>query len=80
MRDTSRYWFAAPQFGFGYRHPITWEGWAVDLTVFALFAAAGLWIRGHQQEHPLLQLGFFFGVLATTSFVHRMKGEPKSWS
>ena len=79
MSDKPRYWFSTPQFGFGYRHPVTWEGWAVDLTVFAMFALAGLWIRGYQQEHPMLQLGFFFGVLATTLVVRHWKGEPKSW-
>ena len=52
----------------------------MDLTVFAIFAVAGLWIRGHQQEHPMRQLGFFFGVLAATLVVRRWKGEPKSWS
>ena len=79
MRDTPRYWFATPQFGFGYRQPITWEGWTVDLLTFGLFAAAGLWIHGHQQEHPMGQLAFFFGVLAASAVIRRCKGEPKSW-
>lgn len=78
MTDMRRYWFSAPEFGFGYRRPTRWEGWAFDLTVFALFAAEGLWIRRHQQEHWMLQLGFFFGVLAATLFVHHWKGEPKT--
>jgi len=80
MNATPRYWFSTPQFGLGYRHPTTWEGWAVDLTVFAMFIVAGLWIHGHQQGHPMLQLGFFFGVLATDLVVRRLKGEPKSWN
>jgi hypothetical protein len=79
MSDMPRYWFSTPRFGFGYRRPVTWEGWAVDLTVFAMFALAGLWIHGHQKEHPMLQLGFFLGVLATALVVRHRKGEPKSW-
>lgn len=79
MSHPPRYWYSAPQFGFGYRQPLTWEGWVVDLSVCALFAAAGLWIRRHPQAHPLLQLGCFFGVLGAALIVHRWKGEPKSW-
>ena len=79
MTDTRRYWFSTPQFGFGYRAPITWEGWTVDLAVFATFVAGGLWIRGHRQDHPMLQLAFFFGTLAATGMIQHWKGEPKSW-
>jgi hypothetical protein len=79
MSDTRRYWFSVPQYGFGYRSPITWEGWAFDLGVFAAFVVAGLWIHGHPQEHPMLQLGFFFGVLATSLALRHWKGEPQSW-
>ncbi len=80
MTDTSRYWYSTPQFGFGYRAPITWEGLTVDLTIFAAFVAAGLWVRGHEQEHPMLQLGFFFGMLAAAVAIRHWKGEPKSWA
>lgn len=79
MSDTRRYWFSTPQFGFGYRSPITWEGWASDMTAFAVFVAAGLWIHGHPQEHPMLQLGLFFGVLAVSQVIRHWKGEPRSW-
>jgi hypothetical protein len=79
VEDTPRYWFATPQFGFGYRHPITWEGWTVDLVLLAVLFAAGFWIRGHRQEHPMGQLGFFFGWLAASLIIQRWKGEPKSW-
>jgi hypothetical protein len=79
MNDTPQYWFSPPQFGFGYRAPITWEGWAFDLATFAACVAAGLWIRGHQQEHPMIQLGFFFGVVATNVAIHHWKGEPRLW-
>ena len=79
MSDTPRYWFSTPQFGFGYRAPITSEGWVFDLVMFAAVIAVGLWIRGHQQEHPMLQLGFFFGILAMNLAIHHWKGEPRSW-
>jgi hypothetical protein len=80
MRDTRRYWFSTPQFGFGFRSPITWEGWAFDVATFVVFVAAGLWIRRHPQEHPMLQLGLFFGVLAANLAFRHCKGEPRSWA
>ena len=79
MSDSARYWFSTKQFGFGWRAPITWEGWTVDMVMFAMLVAAGLWIRGHQQQHPMLQLGFFFAVLATDLAIRHWKGEPQSW-
>jgi hypothetical protein len=48
--------------------------------MFALFVVASLWIRGHQQEHPLLQLGVFFGGLVIILLVQHWKGEPRSSS
>ncbi len=79
LNDTPQYWFSTPQLGFGYRAPITWEGWAFDLGTFAALVAAGLWIHKHQQEHPVLQLGFFFGVLGASMAIRHWKGEPRSW-
>lgn len=79
MSKTPRYWFCTPQFGFGYRTPIAWEGWAFDLVTFAAFVATGLWIRGHQQAHPMIQLGFFLGVPATNLAIRHWKSEPRSW-
>jgi hypothetical protein len=80
MRDTRRYWFSTPQFGFGFRSPITWEGWTFDLITLATLGAAGFWIRAHRNEHPMLQLGLFFGVLAADLAIRHWKGEPRSWA
>jgi hypothetical protein len=49
------------------------------MVMLAMFLAAGLWIRGHRQEHPMLQLSFFFGVLALDLVIRHWKGEPQSW-
>lgn len=75
----ARYWFSTKQFGFGWRAPITWEGWAADLAMLAVSLAGGLWIHRHPQDHPMLQLGFFFGLLATGMVIRHWKGEPQSW-
>jgi hypothetical protein len=77
--DQPRYWFSTRQFGFGYRAPISWEGWTVDLVSCALVVAVGLWIRVHPQGHPLLQLGFFFALLASEMAIRHWKGEPQAW-
>jgi hypothetical protein len=79
MSDRARYWFSAKKFGFGWRAPITWEGWAVDVIALTMLVAAGLWIHGHRQQHPMLQLGFLFVVLATSLAIRHWKGEPQSW-
>ncbi len=72
--DTTRYWFSAPQWGFGARLPVTWEGWLADGTWLAVWLALTPYMRS--REHGLHSLGLFFGMLAILLVMHRWKGEP----
>lgn len=78
MREARRYWYSAPQFGFGYRAAITWEGWAADLALWVGLLALGRSLHG--PDHPLLKLGCFFGLIAALLVIRHWRGEPKSWA
>jgi hypothetical protein len=77
MLDTTRYWYTAKRFGLGWRRALTWEAWAIDLGILALFIAAGPWFRATQR--PFLALSLFFGPLLGRAAVARWKGEPDGW-
>jgi hypothetical protein len=74
MDDTPRYWFSAKRFGLGWRTPLTWEGWAVDLTWLASCIAIARYLRS--PDHPLRSLGLFFSLIAFFVCVRHWKGEP----
>jgi hypothetical protein len=74
MDESSRYWFSAKRFGLGWRTPLTWQGWAVDLGFLALIVATSPWFRGG--SHPLLQIGSVFCLLALLVTIRHFKGEP----
>ncbi len=74
VTDEPRYWYSAPRYWCGYRHALTWEGWAVDVGLFAIIVAAAPWMHG--QRHPFGQLTFFFGVLVAIAAIRHWKGEP----
>jgi len=70
-----RYWFSAKRYGLGWRTPLTWEGWVVDLLWIAAMLAAAPWMRTRQ--HPGRQLAFLFGVIALFVAIRHWKGEPQ---
>ena len=72
--DTPRYWYTAKRFGIGWRTALTWEGWTIDLALFALFVAAAPWFRSMQR--PFLALTLLFGPLLARAAVAHFKGEP----
>ena len=72
--DTPHYWFSAPQWGFGARLPVSWEGWLADGVWLALWLAMSPYMRS--REHGLHGLGVLFAMLAILLAMHRWKGEP----
>ena len=74
MLDTPRYWYTAKRFGLGWRSALTWEAWAIDLSIFAFFVIAGPWFRSTQR--PLLALSLLFGPVLARALVAHWKGEP----
>jgi hypothetical protein len=56
---------------------VSWEGWAIDLSIFALFVAAGPWVRTTQ--HAFLALSLAFAPLLARAVVAHWKGEPDGW-
>ena len=76
MESTPYYWYTAKRFGVGWRTALTWQGWAIDLGILALFIVAGSWFRS--LDHPSLQLTVLFGVLLVRAAVAHWKGEPGS--
>jgi hypothetical protein len=79
MDDEPRYWYAARPYRWGgYRRPLTWEGWAVDLILFAALFGIGPYVR--EPRHPWQSLGLVFGLLALSVAITHWKGEPDSWA
>jgi hypothetical protein len=71
-----RYWFRAKSYGWGWGLPITWEGWAVFLTWFAVVLGGTRWLLGaHPKARPLF-LMIMIGVLWAICYA---KGEPARW-
>jgi hypothetical protein len=62
MADEPRYWYAARPYRWGYRRPLTWEGWLVDIALFASVVGISPYVR--EREHPIQSLGLVFGLLA----------------
>lgn len=69
-----RYWFSAKRYGLGWRTPLTWEGWAVDIAWLASCFAMAPYARS--LEHPLRSLGLVFAVFAFFISIRHWRGEP----
>jgi hypothetical protein len=77
LKPLPRYWYSAKRWGIGWRTALTWEGWAIDLSIFVFFIAAGAWLRASQR--PFLVLGLVFGPLLLRAALAHWKGEPDGW-
>ena len=77
MERTSRYWFAAKRYGWGWGRPLTWEGWVVYTLWFVSFicAAPFLGLRRHLLPH----LAIVVGMIAILIGICYWKGEPARW-
>ena len=74
MHDLSKYRYSAKRFGLGWRTPLTWEGWAIDLSIVAFFFCASPWFR--TTRHGFLALACLFVPLLMRGVVAHLKGEP----
>ena len=77
MADEPRYWYAARPYRWGYRRPLTWEGWLVDIALFGSLLGISPYVN--EREHPLQSLGLVFGLLALYVAIAHWKGEPNNW-
>ena len=76
MADEHRYWYAARAYGWGYRQPLTWEGWSVDIALFASFLGISPYVR--ELAHPFKSLELVFGLLVLHLAIGHWKGEPNN--
>ncbi|MGO9743038.1 MAG: hypothetical protein ACLPN5_16305 [Roseiarcus sp.] len=71
------YWFPAKQQGWGWRLPITWQGWAVFVS-FLRLVVAGAWI--FPPSRPLsAYIGYVVALSIALLIVCWLKGDPPHW-
>lgn len=73
MADEPRYWYAAKSW-WGYRRPLTWEGWLVDIGLFATMLGISPYVK--EREHPFQSLGLVFALIVLYLVIAHWKGEP----
>lgn len=74
---SSRYWFPAKRYGWGWGLPSTWEGWAVLAAYIALIVANTLLFPPKKAA-----TAYVVGVVALSALlvaVCWLKGEPPRW-
>ena len=72
-----RYWFSAKAPGWGWGHPVAWQGWVVVVVFGALVAAGGILLPPRQ--HLVLYLGYIAGLiilLIGIGWVTKEPGQP----
>ncbi|MGE5169427.1 MAG: hypothetical protein ACM3JC_03540 [Rudaea sp.] len=74
---TTRYWFPAKRYGYGWGPPLTWQGWAV-LAVFVALVVAGI-VLFPPRVRLLAFVVYEFVVTLGLIAVCYAKGEPPSW-
>jgi hypothetical protein len=76
MTDSTRYWFPAKRYGWGWSLPTTWQGWLV----LAAVGAAEIALAAHlmPREPMMISLGSVAVVLLLLVICY-VKGEPPSW-
>jgi hypothetical protein len=75
--DHPRYWFPAKRYGWGWGPPVTWEGWIVLASFFAL-VVAGIFLVPPQQSMPAF-VGYVIALTVVLTAICWLKGEPPRW-
>lgn len=70
-------WFPAKRFGYGWRLPVTWQGWVV-VVVYLVMIAIGV-TRIRPDGGPVLTFAWFVGWTLALMAVCWLKGEPLHW-
>ena len=77
MSTEHEYWFPAKRYGWGWRLPSCWQGWAVLVTYFALI---GLDIRLFPPARGPFTFALIVALLSVALVaVCWLKGEPPRW-
>jgi hypothetical protein len=69
-----QYWFPAKQDGLGWGLPLTWQGWAVVVAFFALFAAGRFMLPPTQYRWQYY--AYVAVLVAALLGIAYVKGEP----
>ena len=77
MPGTTRYWFRAKTYGWGWGLPNVWQGWLV-YAIAAVLLIAAFFIFPPASEPVSFQI-YFWGVLLVLVTVCWFKGEPPRW-
>jgi hypothetical protein len=77
MPATSRYWFPAKRYGWGWGLPLVWQGWLVLIVYVGLIAAGVFLFPPHRAPAGFVLLVFVLSALLTG--VCWLKGEPPRW-
>lgn len=77
MNDTSRYWFPAKRYGWGWGAPATWQGWVVILLYLALLGGGIAFLSPAADPLPY----FIYTTLISAALIGIcwLKGEPPAW-
>jgi hypothetical protein len=75
--QTSKYWFPAKRYGWGWGVPSTWQGWLVLAAfVFLVFVGSFLFPPGKELGRYLVYVAMLCGLLIGVCW---LKGEPPRW-
>jgi hypothetical protein len=74
---STRYWFPAKRYGWGWGLPLTWQGWAV-LAAFIALIMADLWMFPPGKALPAF-VACVVGLSMLLTAVCWLKGEPPRW-
>jgi hypothetical protein len=76
--DAGAYWFPAKKYGWGWGPPVTWQGWVVTVTWFAILVVGLIVLESRRAGLPwnLVYVLAMSGVLILICY---WKGEPPQW-
>lgn len=77
MRTSSKYWFPAKKYGWGWGFPITWQGWTVTVSYFVVIVAGALLLD--PSRNMILYLLLVALATGGILIICWAKGEPPSW-
>ena len=77
MADTSKYWFPAKRYGWGWSSPRTWQGWVV-IGVYVALIGAGI-IVVPASTRPAAFIAYLALLTIVLIAVCWLKGEPPRW-
>ena len=75
--DTSKYWFPAKRYGWGWGLPSSWQGW-VTLLVYLTMVVSGIPFV-QVAKGSVVYLGYVLVLTVALIAVCWIKGEPPRW-